>query len=43
MLRALVPGVGAKGADNILEMREAKEDLELEDLSQVPYLRLFHS
>jgi DNA uptake protein ComE-like DNA-binding protein len=38
-----VPGVGAKGADKILEMREAKEDLELEDLSQVPYLRLFHS
>jgi DNA uptake protein ComE-like DNA-binding protein len=28
-----LPGVGAKGADNILEMREAKGDLELEDLS----------
>ena len=38
-----LPGVGVKGADNILEMREAKEDLELEDLSQVPYLRLIHS
>jgi hypothetical protein len=35
-----LPGVGAKGADTILEMREAKGDLELEDLSQVPYLRL---
>ena len=30
-----LPGVGAKGADKILEMREAKEDL-----SHVPYLRL---
>ena len=35
-----LPGVGAKGADNILEMREAKGDLELEDLWHVPYLRL---
>ena len=37
-----LPGVGAKGADKILEMREAKGDLEFEDLrlSQVPYLRL---
>ena len=35
-----LPGVGAKGADNILEMREAKGDLELEDLRHVPYLRL---
>jgi predicted DNA-binding helix-hairpin-helix protein len=33
-------GVGAKGAAKILEMREAKGDLELEDLSHVPYLRL---
>ena len=40
MPRAPVPGVGAKGADKILEMREAKEDLELEELSQVSYLRL---
>ena len=35
-----LPGVGAKGADKILEMRETKGDLELEDLSHVPYLRL---
>jgi predicted DNA-binding helix-hairpin-helix protein len=35
-----LPGVGARGADTILEMREAKGDLELEDLSHVPYLRL---
>ena len=35
-----LPGVGAKGADNCFEMREAKGDLELEDLSHVPYLRL---
>ena len=35
-----LPGVGAKGAAKILEMREAKADLELEDLSHVPYLRL---
>jgi predicted DNA-binding helix-hairpin-helix protein len=35
-----LPGIGAKGADNILELREAKGDLELEDLNQVPYLRL---
>ena len=40
MPRVPVPGVGAKGADKILEMREAKGDLELEDLRQVPYLRL---
>jgi hypothetical protein len=26
-----LPGIGAKGADKILEMRETKEDLELED------------
>ena len=31
-----LPGVGAKGAAKILEMREAKGDLELEDLSHVP-------
>ena len=36
----VLPGIGAKGADKILEMREAKGDLELEDLSHVPYLRL---
>ena len=41
--RAPVPGVGAKGSDKILEIREAKEDLELEELSQVSYLRLTHS
>jgi hypothetical protein len=35
-----IHGIGAKGADKILEIREAKGDLELEDLSQVPYLRL---
>jgi hypothetical protein len=35
-----LPGVGAKGSDNILEMREAKVDLELEDLRHVPYLRI---
>ena len=35
-----LPRVGAKGADKILEMREAKGDLELEYLSQLPYLRL---
>ena len=35
-----LPGIGAKGADKILELREAKGDLELEDLNQVPYLRL---
>ena len=35
-----LPGVEAKGTDKILEMREAKGDLELEDLSHVPYLRL---
>jgi predicted DNA-binding helix-hairpin-helix protein len=31
-----VPGIGAKGADTILELREAKGDLELDDLNQVP-------
>jgi predicted DNA-binding helix-hairpin-helix protein len=35
-----LPGIGAKGADKILELREAKGDLELDDLNQVPYLRL---
>ena len=35
-----LPGIRAKGADKILELREAKGDLELEDLNQVPYLRL---
>jgi predicted DNA-binding helix-hairpin-helix protein len=35
-----VPGIGAKGADKILELREAKGDLELDDLNQVPYLRI---
>ena len=35
-----VPGIGAKGADTILELREAKGDLELDDLNQVPYLRI---
>ena len=30
-----LPGVGARGANQILEMREAKGDLELEDLSQL--------
>ena len=29
-----------KVADNILEMREAKGDLELEDLGHVPYIKL---
>jgi hypothetical protein len=33
-------GVRMKVADQILEMREAKGDLELEDLSHAPYLRL---
>jgi DNA uptake protein ComE-like DNA-binding protein len=28
-----VPGIGAKGADKILELREAKGDLELDDLN----------
>jgi DNA uptake protein ComE-like DNA-binding protein len=28
-----VPGIGAKVADKILELREAKGDLELDDLS----------
>ena len=36
----LVPGIGAKVADKILELREAKGDLELDDLNQVPYLRI---
>ena len=35
-----VPGIGAKGADTILELREAKGDLELDDLNQVPYPRI---
>ena len=35
-----LPRIGVKGADKILELREAKGDLELEDLNQVPYLRL---
>ena len=35
-----LPEIGAKGADKILELREAKGDLELEDLNQVPYPRL---
>ena len=35
-----VPGIGAKEADRILELREAKGDLELDDLNQVPYLRI---
>ena len=35
-----LPGIGKKGADKFLELREAKGDLELENLNQVPYLRL---
>ena len=35
-----LPGIGAKGVNKILELRDAKGDLELEDLNQVPYLRL---
>ena len=35
-----VPGIGAKGADKILELREAKGDLELDDVNQVPSLRI---
>lgn len=35
-----VPGVGPKVAEKILELREAKGDLELEDLKHVPYIRL---
>jgi hypothetical protein len=35
-----VPGIGAKVADKILDLREAKGDLELDDLNQVPYLRI---
>ena len=35
-----VPGIGAKEADKILELREAKGELELDDLNQVPYLRI---
>jgi hypothetical protein len=35
-----VPGIGAKVADKILELREAKGDLELDDLNQVPYLKI---
>jgi endonuclease III len=33
-----LPGVGVKVADNILEMRDARGDLEVEDLGHVPYL-----
>jgi DNA uptake protein ComE-like DNA-binding protein len=32
-----LPRIGVKGADKILELREAKGDLELDDLNQVPY------
>jgi predicted DNA-binding helix-hairpin-helix protein len=35
-----LPGIGAKVADKILELRDAKGDLELDYLNQVPYLRL---
>ena len=35
-----LPGIGAKVADKILELREAKVDLALDDLNQVPYFRL---
>ena len=35
-----LPGIGPKGVNKILESRDAKGDLELEDLNQVPYLRL---
>ena len=36
-----LPGIGAKVANKIfLELREAKGDLELDDLDQVPYLRI---
>jgi hypothetical protein len=35
-----LPGIGPKGVNKILELRDAKGDLELEDLNQVPYLRL---
>jgi hypothetical protein len=35
-----VPGIGAKVADTILDLREAKGYLELDDLNQVPYLRI---
>ena len=35
-----LPRVEAKVAAKILEMREAKGDLELEDSRHVPYLRL---
>ena len=30
-----LPGIGAKVADKILELREAKGDLEVDDLNQV--------
>ena len=33
-----VPGIGAKVADKILDLRESKGDLELNNLNQVPYL-----
>jgi len=35
-----LPGVGVKVADKLLEIREAKGNLELEDLRHVPYLKL---
>ena len=35
-----LPGVGVKVADKILEIREAKGNLQLEDLRHVPYLKL---
>ena len=35
-----LPGVGAKVADRILEIREANGNLQLEDLRHVPYLKL---
>jgi DNA uptake protein ComE-like DNA-binding protein len=30
-----LPGIGAKRADKILELREAKGDLELDDLNSI--------
>ena len=35
-----LPGIGAKGADKILEMTKANGELELEDLSHVPFRRV---
>jgi len=35
-----LPGVGAKVADKILDIREANGNLQLEDLRHVPYLKL---